>query len=219
MPMAELRDQSASVSVECDKALTDHQETSGELTIQSLSGAKEQLDIKIVGIIAEHLKDLQAAVAAYPQASERTLYNEKEKKIHEALTAADRIISEISGLLGLPLSLSPENLIEPLAGLISTIETLVIDVDHVNLPSSVRSALSRPWRKTSRKVDGCIKAILNNIASFASFIQMNADFEERRLQDLQRLAEEKRQALSELKMKNQDLSRLESQLSFFQGLR
>ena len=68
-------------------------------------------------------------------------------------------------------------------------------------------------------MDGCIIAILNNIASFASFIQMNADFEERRLQNLQRLTEEKRQALSELKMKNEDLSRLESQLSFFQGLR
>ncbi|KAK0511487.1 hypothetical protein JMJ35_006060 [Cladonia borealis] len=217
--MAELQDRSVSVSTKCGEALTYHQETRGELTIQSLSRAKDQVDTKIVGIIADHLKDLQVAVAAHPQTSERTSYNEKEKKIHETLTAADRIISEILGLIGLPQSLSPEKLIKPLAGLISTIETPGIDVDHVYIPSSVRSALSGPWRKTGQKVDGGIKAILNNIASFAALIQMNADSEERRLQDLQRLTEEKRQALSELEMKNQELSWLESQLSFLQGLR
>ena len=219
LPMAESQDQSVSVSTKCDEALTNHQETGGELTIQSLSRAKDQVDTQIVGIIAEHLKDLQAAVAAHLQASERTSYNEKEKKIHETLTAADRIVSEILGLIGLPQSLSPEKLIDPLAGLISTFETPGVDLDHINIRSSVRSALWRPWRKTGQNLDGVIKAILNNIASFAALIHVNADSGKRRLQDLQRLTEEKRQALSELEMKNQDLSRLESQLSFLQSLR
>ena len=219
LPMAESQDQSVSVSAKCDEALANHQETRGELTIQSLSRAKDQFDTKIVGIIAEHLKELQSAVAARTQASQRTAYNEKEEKIHETLTAADGIISELLSLIELPQSVSAEKLIDPLAGLISTIETPGIDVDHVNIPSSVRSTLWRPWRKTGQKVDGGIKAILNSIASLATLIHMNADSEKRRLQDLQRLTEEKRQALSELEMKNQDLSRLESQLSFLQDLR
>ena len=217
--MAESQDQSVSVSAKCNEALKENQESMGELTIQSLNRAKDQVNTKIVRIITEHLNNLQVTITTHPQTPKSKSYNEKERKIHEILTAADSIISEILGLIGLPQSLSPKKLIEPLAGLKSTIETPGIDVDYVNIPSSVRSALSRPWRKTGQKVDGGIKATLNNIASFAAFIQMNADLEERRLQHLQKLTEEKRQALSELKMKNQDLSRLESQLSFFQGLR
>ena len=219
LPMAESQDQPVSVSAKCDEALTNHHETTGELTVQSLSGAKDQIDTTIVEIIAEHLKEFQAAGAASTQASQRTAYNEKEEKIHETLNAADRIISELLSLIESLQSLSPEKSIEPLAGLISTIEALGIDVDHINIPSSVRSTLSKPWRKKGQKVDGGIKAILNNTASFAELIHMYADSEQRRLKYLQRVTKENRQALSELEMKNQTLSQLESQISFLQGLR
>ena len=213
--MAESQDQSVSVSTKCDEALIGHQESEGKLTIQSLKGAKDQVDTQILELIAEHLKELQGAIAARTQVSLKTAYNEKEeKKIRETLTAAARVVSELLSLIVLPQSLSPERLIDPLAGLISTIETPGIDVDHVNIRSSVNWNFWRP----GPAVDWGIKVILKKIASLAALIHMNAKYEKKRLQDLQRLTEEKRQALSELEMKNQELSRLEGQLSFFQGL-
>ena len=219
LSMAESQDQPVSVSAKSDEALTHHHETTSELTIQNLGGAKDQVRTAIVGIIAEHLKKIQAASATHTQASQRIAYNEKENKIHETLNAADRIISELLSLIESPQSLSPENFFEPLAGIISTIQTPGIDVDHVNIPSSVRSTLSKPWRNKGQKVDGGDKAILNNVASFAELILMYADSEQRRLEYLQRVTEQNRQALSELEMKDQDLSQLESQISFLQGLR
>lgn len=196
--MAESQDQSVLVSAKCDGTRSNHQETRGELTLQSISGTKDQFDTKVLEIIAEHLKKLQAAIAAHPQASERTSYHEKENKVHEALTAANGIISEMLGLMELPRSLSPEKLTDLVNGLTSTMETPDVDVDHVNIHSSVRSTLRRPWWKASQKKDGGIKATLKLIVSLAALIQMNADSEKRSLQDLQRITEEKRQAKSEL---------------------
>ena len=134
--MAESQDQSVSVFTKCDEALINHQESKGELASQSLSGAKDQVDTQILELIAEHLEELQGAIAARTQFSLKMAYNEEEeKKIHETLTAAARIISELLSLMALPQSLSPEKLIDPLAALISTIEAPGIDVDYVNTRS------------------------------------------------------------------------------------
>lgn len=182
-------------------------------------------------VIADYLIKLQAAITAHPQATERTSYKEKEKKVHETLSAANRIIVDILDLTGLPQSPSTEELIDPLDDLISTIESLGTDVDDVNIRSSGESTSRTPGRKTGQKMDGNIKAIVEDIVALAALIRINADIERRRLQDLQRLIEEKRkdlqrlteekqQALSELaKTKDQGITRLEMQLSILQSLR
>ena len=212
LSMAESPDQSVSISDQCEESQSNPRETRAQLALQSVS--EDQVNMKVVGIIGKCLKKLQAAVAAHPQASKRRSYNEKEKKNHEALTAANRIISEILGLIELPQSLSPEKLIDLVNGLTSAIETPDIDVDHVNIQSSVRSTMRRPWWKAGQKKDWGIKAILELIVSLAALIPINADTrlqdlqrltedtEKRRLQDLQRLTEETE------KRRLQDLQRL-----------
>ena len=201
--MAESQDRSVSISAKCDETQSNPQETRGDLTLRPIGGIENRIDKDMVGFIAEYLKKLQAAVAAHPQASEKRSYNEKEKKIHEALTTANRIISEILGLIGSPQSRSPEKLVDLVNGLTSTIEIPDIDVDHVEIHSLARLALTRPWGKAGQKKDRGIKAILQLIASLATF-------EKRRVQDLQRLTEEKRQALSVAELKERRLLLLES---------
>ena len=198
--MAESQDQSVSVSGQCEEAQSNPQEPRSQLALQSIS--EDPFNMKVVGIIGKHLKKLQAAVAAHPQASERTSYNKKKKKVHETLTAADKIISEILGRIELPQSLSPGKLIDHLDGLKATIEAPGIAVDHVTIRSSVKWTSSRLWRKTGQKVDGDIKDIEELIASLAALIRINADSDERTLQDLQRLTEDTE------KRRLQDLQRL-----------
>ena len=67
--MAESQDRSVPIS--CDETQFYPQETRGELTLPPIGGNQNGIDMKIVGFIAEYLKKLQAAVAAYPQASEK----------------------------------------------------------------------------------------------------------------------------------------------------